>query len=239
VEELIGRVRALWESLGPGASFAPAPRAAVVPGSRMCPPGWAGLVVIGGQVLITAPDQRAAGLIEDALSGVPLDAITSAEVLRRRLPVAELRGPARLAYLDPAGFRPERGIEAVPMDPGQPGFRQFLAAVSPADREECGLDDITSPAFVIQERGRVVAAAGYQGWPEQTAHLSLLTAPAARHRGLGRAAASAAVAHALAHQRLPQWRARVEASRRVARALGFRDLGAQVSLGLRPPEVVG
>jgi hypothetical protein len=31
---------------------------------------------------------------------------------------------------------------------------------------------------------------------------------------------------------LPQWRARPEPSRRVARALGFRELGAQLSIRL-------
>jgi len=60
----------------------------------------------------------------------------------------------------------------------------------------------------------------------------VLTAPAARGRGLARAAASAAVAHAIGEGRLPQWRARPEASRRVARALGFRELGSQVSIRL-------
>ena len=68
------------------------------------------------------------------------------------------------------------------------------------------------------------------------AHLSVLTAASARGRGLGRRAASAAVAHAIAAGRLPQWRARPEASRHVARTLGFRELGAQVSLRLAPAD---
>jgi RimJ/RimL family protein N-acetyltransferase len=60
----------------------------------------------------------------------------------------------------------------------------------------------------------------------------VLTAAAARGRGLARAAASAAVARAIEEGRLPQWRARPLASRRVARALGFRELGFQVSIRL-------
>jgi predicted GNAT family acetyltransferase len=60
----------------------------------------------------------------------------------------------------------------------------------------------------------------------------VLTASAARGRGLARAAASAAVAHAIQEGRLPQWRARLPASRRVAHALGFRELGSQVSIRL-------
>ncbi|HEY2522577.1 MAG TPA: GNAT family N-acetyltransferase [Streptosporangiaceae bacterium] len=189
-------------------------------------------MVISETVLITAPDQASADLIEHALSGVPAVSVTSAEVLGGRLPIAERRGPATLAYLDPVEFRPGPGNAITTLDPGHPGFRRFLLAVSPGDREESGMEEISSPAFTVQERGQVVAAAGYRNWPGETAHLSVLTAPAARGRGLARAAASAAVAHAIESQKLPQWRARPEASRRVARALGFRELGSQVSIRL-------
>jgi len=91
---------------------------------------------------------------------------------------------------------------------------------------------LTSAVFAVCEHGQVVAAAGYRDWPCGTAHLSVLTAAAARGRGLARAAASAAVAHAIGEGKLPQWRARPEASRRIARALGFRELGSQVSIRL-------
>ena len=77
-----------------------------------------------------------------------------------------------------------------------------------------------------------MAAAGYRDWPCGAAHVSVLTAAAVRGRGLARTAASAAVAHAIAEGNLPQWRARPVASRRVARTLGFRGLGAQVSIRL-------
>ncbi|MER7737151.1 hypothetical protein ABTX34_02235 [Streptomyces sp. NPDC096538] len=43
---------------------------------------------------------------------------------------------------------------------------------------------------------------------------------------------AAAVAHALAAGLLPQWRARAFASRRVAAALGFEELGAQPRFGI-------
>ena len=84
----------------------------------------------------------------------------------------------------------------------------------------------------MREHGQVAAAAGYRDWPSGIAHMSVLTAASARGRGLARAAASAAVAHAIGEGRLPQWRARPEASRRTARALGFRELGSQVSIQL-------
>ncbi|WP_319463459.1 GNAT family N-acetyltransferase [Micromonospora sp. RTP1Z1] len=92
-----------------------------------------------------------------------------------------------------------------------------------------GLDEITSPAFLVREGTRVVAAAGYRRWPGEVAHLCVLAAPGSRGRGLARTVATAATGDALAAGLLPHWRARTEASRRVARALGYRELGRQLS----------
>ncbi len=231
---LIPRARELWEYLaGAAAGFAPAVSVAVSPRSYLCPPGWAGIVVIGDAALATAPDQGTARLVGQALSGLPAASLTDIGVLSRRLRIAEIRGPAALAYLDQPDFRPQLG-DAITgqVDLDHPGFRQFLAAAETDDVEESGMREITSPAFAVREHGQVVAAAGYCDWPGGTAHLNVLTAAAARGRGLARAAASAAVAHALGEGKLPQWRARSRESRRIARAVGFRELGSQVSVRL-------
>lgn len=109
------------------------------------------------------------------------------------------------------------GVEAL-VDPEMVGARLPVA--------RC---EVTSPAFVIRADGDVVAAAGYRLWPRRTAHRSVLTAPGRRGRGLGRAAATRAVTHALAAGLRPQWRARPMESRRVAAALDFCESGAQFS----------
>jgi hypothetical protein len=44
--------------------------------------------------------------------------------------------------------------------------------------------------------------------------------------------ASTVTAHALDAHLLPQWRARPEPSRRIAAALGYQELGAQISFRL-------
>jgi RimJ/RimL family protein N-acetyltransferase len=80
---------------------------------------------------------------------------------------------------------------------------------------------------------RIISAAGYRNWPGEVAHLSVLTLAAARGRGLARMVTSAAVTHAIQLGKLPQWRAWSAASRRVARALGFRELGSQVSIRIQ------
>ncbi|PWI08985.1 hypothetical protein DIZ27_20095 [Streptomyces sp. NWU339] len=126
------------------------------------------------------------------------------------------------------------------MAPGRrrrPGFRTELQATRLAlageeEATESGLGDISSPAFCLRRDDEVVAAAGYRSWPRSVAHLSVLVAPHCRGRHLARAVASAAVAHALDARLLPQWRARPYPSQRVAVALGFQELGAQLSIRL-------
>ncbi|MFD8727516.1 GNAT family N-acetyltransferase [Streptomyces sp. NPDC059611] len=80
-----------------------------------------------------------------------------------------------------------------------------------------------------QDRGR----GGHELWPRGTAHLSILTDPHHRRRGLAaRAVGSAAVGDALAQGLLCQWRGRTLASRRVAHTLGFQGTSSQLSLRL-------
>jgi RimJ/RimL family protein N-acetyltransferase len=233
VAALTARARELWEHLAGSGGFALPISVAVAPGSRLCPPVWVGIVVIGDAVLATAPDEGTARLAGQALGGLPAASLTSEGELTRRLSIDEIVGPAALAYLDPADFQAQAGdVVAWPLAPEDPGLTLFLEAASADDIAESGITEITSPAFAVREDGRVVAAAGYRDWALAMAHLSVLTAAAARGRGLAHAAASAAVARALEEGRLPQWRARPEPSLRVARALGFRELGSQVSIRL-------
>lgn len=232
--DLAARVRAVWlDRAGPAAAFSPAVRVAVAPAARICPPGWAGLVGIGGEVIATAPDAAAARLLQEALGGLPAAGLADEARLRALLPVSGMLGPAALAYADAARFRARPGSPpAAPLDPGSAEVRAFLAACDPADVEESGTAGLSSPAFAMLAGGQVAAVAGYAEWAGGVAHLCVLTAAAARGRGLAQHAASAAVAHALGAGLLPQWRAIPPASRRVAAALGFRELGFQVSLRL-------
>lgn len=205
-----------------------------VPRIAPVPPGWTGIVVIEDTAIATAPDPRTARDVRQALANVPVSSLTDAAVLSGRLPVAEIIGPATLAYLDAGDFRPQHDPDVIrSTDPRDPGLGRFLSAADTTELEESGMRQITSPAFTIREHGQIVAAAGYRDWPGRTAHFSVLTATRARGRGLARQAASAAAAHAIHEGKLPQWRARPETSRRVARALGYREVGSQASIRLR------
>jgi GNAT superfamily N-acetyltransferase len=222
----------VWERLtGATAEFRPALRVAVSPDSRLCPPGWAGIVVIADAVIATAPTEDTAHIVHQALGTLPVAQLTDPGMLSARLQLVELLGPACLAYLDPAEFRPHHDrVAVVQVLPHGEDLRQLVVASDAEDVKESGIAEITSPAFVIRDHGTIICAAGYEDWPGEAAHLSVLTIAAARGRGLARAVASAAVMHAIQLGKLPQWRARREASRRVARALGFRELGSEVGI---------
>lgn len=111
------------------------------------------------------------------------------------------------------------------------------AVPGPEQRAGCSRAAVC-PSFAVREYGKVVAATGYQAWSRQTARISVLTAPDVRERGLARVTASATVTHALAAGLLPDCcrsGARPPASRRVAAALGFEELGAQLSCAFAIP----
>ncbi|WP_370424354.1 GNAT family N-acetyltransferase (plasmid) [Streptomyces sp. QH1-20] len=235
IDALVVRARGLWEDLAQvPVSFAPPGGVNVVvsPRSGLCPVGWVGVVALGGSAIVTAPSDSAARIVRDALGRLPVEAVVDSALVRKVLPMARVLGPAALSYVSPAGFRPvEAGALTVEqLSAAHPDLRILEQAAGHEDAGEAALDEITSPAFVVRERGQVVAAAGYRAWPRRTAHIGVLTAPEVRGRGLARVTGSAAVAHALAVGLLPQWRARHPASRRVAAALGFDELGSQLSI---------
>ncbi|WP_328475039.1 GNAT family N-acetyltransferase [Actinoplanes sp. NBC_00393] len=207
---------------------------AVSPRSLLCPAGWIGIVGLGNAVIAAVPDDDTAEIVQRALGALPATAVTDPAVVSRRLPATEVLGPATLAYCDVAGFRPagSRAVQTIPAGDIEVGA--LLARVPDEDVDESGLAEITSPVFVLRAGLEVVAAAGYRRWPSSIAHVSVLTVPAERGRGCARVVATAAVTHALEVGLLPQWRARPQASRRVARALGFRELGWQLSMRLLP-----
>lgn len=216
------RVRRVWvESAGVPVGFPAAGLEVVVSGkSLLCPPGWAGVVVLGRSGIATVPTSD----LIPALAALPADV----DQIQAGFDPARTLGPATLSYLDRRDFRPVSATVHENAD-----VTGLVAQVGADDAGEAGLDEVTSPIFAISDGAEVVAAAGYSRWPGEVAHLSVLTGTRHRNRGLAGIVASAAVMHALDHGLLPQWRARPPASRKVARRLGFREFGAQLSVDLR------
>ncbi|WP_330480116.1 GNAT family N-acetyltransferase [Streptomyces sp. NBC_01544] len=232
---LLGRARELWTELAvmPVEFLSGGANVVVSPGSGLCPPLWTGVVVLGGAGIVTAPSVHAAQLMADASRKLSHEELVDEGRLREVLPVLDVLGPASLFYLDRVDFLPAHGgaaVEEVMCGGGE--LASLLTRAGEEDAGESGLEGITSAAFVLREGDDVVAAAGYRTWPRSVAHLSVLVAPDCRGRGLARVVASAAVTHALDAGLLPQWRARPHPSRRVAHALGFQQLGSQLSVRL-------
>lgn len=200
----------------------------VSPGSRICPPGWTGIVVLGDAAVVTTPDQATARRCR-ALADVPVRDLTDPLVVSQIVGVEAVLGPAELAFVDSPRFRPATAdVEQLP--DGDPGIGALLESAGPQEAAESGIADITSAAYVVRSLGVVRAASGYRAWLGRIAHLCVLTHPAYRGRGLAGTVASAAVTAALSGDLLPQWRARVPASIRVAARLGFSRLGSQLSV---------
>ena len=238
-EGTLGRVRGLWEELAggrfPGTGEV---RVLTTGASRLCPPGWAGMILLDGAVLATAPTAEQADLLTAALA----DAGSLFSLERPgtgSLPVLESLGPAGLAYLSPADLQ-SYGDER-PEDPARPApgvdwagpdeVAPLLAAADPAEAGESGLEGLPRAA-VVRSGGQVVAACGWERWPADTAHLCVLTHPDHRGRGHATRVAAVASADALAAGLLPQWRARVRPSLRVADKLGYQLVAHQRSLRL-------
>ncbi|MFD8695563.1 GNAT family N-acetyltransferase [Kitasatospora purpeofusca] len=232
-DPLLARARGVWQELASvPVSFGAAGEIHVVvsPGSRICPRGWAGIVLLGGAAVVTAPTREAADRIRTAVAALPAERLTDPESVGRVLPTGAVLGPAGLACVADEGFRPAAapaGLRVEEAAAGQLDLGALERAAGAADADEAGLDEMSSPVFVVRVAGQVVAAAAYREWPGRAAHVGVLTAPVWRGRGLARATGSAAVRHALAQGLLPQWRARRPASRKVAVALGFSELGSQ------------
>ena len=72
------------------------------------------------------------------------------------------------------------------------------------DAEEPGFEP--GETVGIEADGRLVAAAGYEVWDERIAHISVVTHPDYRSRGLGQAVVSRATDRALDAGLWPQYR---------------------------------
>ena len=222
----------LWEHLAGIEAKGPL-TVAVTPGSRICPRGWCGIVHLDGHTLATAPTPERAYALHTALETLDPTSHTDPEALATVLDLAQARGPATLAYLREDAFRhvPTPTITRLPAE--NPAVRALLDRAAPEEARESDLAALTHPLFVHLEQSRSLAAAGHKPWPKDVAHLSVLTDPTHRGRGLATRVASAAITHTLGRKLLPQWRARPPAPRRVATRLGFEERGSQLSLSMR------
>jgi len=86
--------------------------------------------------------------------------------------------------------------------------------------------------LALDDHGRPAALSGWREWPQQVAHMSIITASTHRGMGLGTDGARAALVAARDAGLLPQWRAAETnvASVELANRLGLQRVGRQVSI---------
>jgi len=154
------------------------------------------------------------------------------------LAVTAVIGPAWIGYAD---------AETLGTASGYPQVRSLAAADKPeidALRDACSAEEWAqagSPDEKLElagafDGGRLATVAGYEVWGERIAHLYVVTHPAERGRGYGRAAVHYAATQAMARGLVPQYRTLVsnEPSRAVAAALGFESYATSLALRLAP-----
>lgn len=143
-------------------------------------------------------------------------------------------GQAVLAYTDRYATLP--GLREVPVDDDPATAVELEKRCPPDDVSEVGLAEFRRIFVTLDDRERPTAGAGYDEWQGILGHLGVLTPPEHRRSGRGTLAAALALNDALDVGLVPQWRARVDnvASRRLARRLGFTEVGAQTTVGLAP-----
>lgn len=221
------RVRRAWATIV-GIEELRGTQLVVRPESPFAPAACAAFLRFEDTLTVTAHDDAIAALVRDALDGLDALAALDPEVLRPRLPpIADTLGPTSLFYLPTPITAHDSDVEVV----DAAAIAALVHASTADDLDESGIRQVASSLSIARDPGgEVVAACGYEHWPAGIAHLLVLTAPAARGRGLAKLVGAHATARAEAEGLIPQWRARVPASQAVARAIGFAEVGAQLRL---------
>jgi len=145
---------------------------------------------------------------------------------------ARVVGQAVLAFAD--RYVTLDGLRDVPVADEPAAAVALEKACPPDDVAEVGLAELSRVFVTLDDREQPTAGAGYDEWQGILGHVGVLTPPEQRRAGRGAVAAALAVNDALDVGLVPQWRTRVEnvAARRLARRLGFTEVGTQTTVAL-------
>jgi len=170
-----------------------------------------------------------------AANGRPAGQVFDAGFLRELFGEAVDRkiGPAFLGYADASCFRPAdpRGSRLLlPQD--EPALPRLAAACDPVEWDHSGIEWGAHPVYGCFDGEELAAAGTLEPWGADLLHVGILTHPARRGQGYGRAVVSAMTASGLEQERVVQYRTlRANApSVAVAHALGFQEYGATLAV---------
>jgi RimJ/RimL family protein N-acetyltransferase len=175
-------------------------------------------------------------------------------------PISHCVGPLYEGYAEADSFRPARSDAILTLDRSHvpevqaftaaceksgsdvtPIWREvlhrFVSASDPADVEHSGLTRADSPLFAVVDDSAILALAHYSMWAADAASIGVLTHPAHRGRGYGKASVTTAMLDAFAHGHFVLYRTMLtnRPSVALAMSLGCRDYGR--FLGVHVQEV--
>jgi GNAT superfamily N-acetyltransferase len=178
---------------------------------------------------VHVPDERRRDLAEIAMTGLSATEAVSVDVLGSRLMITAAIGPSSLFYAMDGVDRHGEAGEVVEDDV----LADLRDSVSKEELNESGLSDLRGIVSVRRSRsGEIASACGWINWPFDIAHLCVLTHPRHRGRGFAKMVGTDAINRAETAGLIPQWRARVPASKAVARGIGMTELGTQLRISV-------
>lgn len=149
--------------------------------------------------------------------------------------VERIIGPATQAWIDEHDFRPTDERETHPLTTHDTvALRHLAAACDPSEWEHSGIASEDAIVFGCYS-GEQLAAAGMLRAAGTLRQIGIVTHPAFRGQGYGRAVVSAMTATALREGTSPHYQtlAANVASRAIARALGFTEYARTLAVRLR------
>jgi GNAT superfamily N-acetyltransferase len=150
--------------------------------------------------------------------------------------VERLIGPAFQGTLVPEQFRPALSPHVRRLLPeDRPGLLALRAACDPDEWSDIDFDPDEPEVFGYFARETLVAAARNMLWAPDAANHGVVTHPAWRGRGCGRAVVSASIQHALDRGRLILYQTLLANTPAVAlaRSLGVREYARHLAVRLR------
>jgi GNAT superfamily N-acetyltransferase len=193
--------------------------------------------VMGAAAIVSVPSDWVATVGQAALPDTPEDALDAAFWHTVLGPVVErIVGPAYQSYVDTAAFQPAPDVGARLLGVAdRPALERLAAACDPVEWEHSAITAEQTPIFGLERTGALVAAAAYKEKGPGVVTVGVITHPAFRRAGYGRAAVSALTAYGLEQGVVCHYQTlRANAgSLAIARALGYQDLASTMAIRLR------
>ncbi|MDR3401842.1 MAG: GNAT family N-acetyltransferase [Chthoniobacter sp.] len=194
-----------------------------------------------GAAIVSVPSHQA-GLLHPLLTEVAHDRSPAALGSALQSVATSIIGPAYLGYSlsVTAPVHPTRVLTLQDF----PAWQKLQRSCDPTEWEHGGSvlapdqgdSSTVNPCSGVFIDGLLAAVAGYETWGGTIAHISVVTHPGFRRRGLARSAVAHLCGHAMAAGLLPQYRTLESnmASLRVAESLGFSPYARSLAVRLKP-----